>query len=136
MAAFLIVGHCVCGLIVFAPKLINLKTALINIKMNIPLFKIGRAGLPNCGFGVQGLNRLPCAVADTFAMLIGQGKKNFQMVAVGFLINFKYHAADLFAARNDAVGFALRVINRALNGFAGNNFTVSVNMVVSLAKLL
>ena len=66
-----IVGHFVFGLKVFTPKLINLKTAFVHVKVNITLFKIRRAGLPNLGFGVQRLNCLPCTVTYAFAVFIG-----------------------------------------------------------------
>ena len=34
------------------PELINLKAAFVDVKMNISLFKIRGAGLPNTGFGM------------------------------------------------------------------------------------
>lgn len=86
---FLVVGL-VRGLKIFTPKLINLKTAFIDVKMNIPFIKIGRASLPNHCFGMERLDRQPRTVADTFAVFVGQGEKNFQFVAVGFLVNFEY----------------------------------------------
>ena len=38
------------GVEIFAPELIDLKAALVNVKMNVTLLKIRRAGLPNLGF--------------------------------------------------------------------------------------
>ena len=60
---FVCIGHLVVGCEILTPKLIDLKTALVDVEMDIALFKIGSAGLPNLGFGMQSLNRLPCAVA-------------------------------------------------------------------------
>ena len=66
-----ILEHIVFRLKILAPKLIDLKTALVDVEMNIAFFKIGSAGLPNLGFGMQCLNRLPRAVADAFGVLLG-----------------------------------------------------------------
>ena len=60
---FVCIGHIMLWLKILAPKLVDLKTALVYIKMDIALFKIGSTGLPNLGFGMQSLDRLPCAVA-------------------------------------------------------------------------
>ena len=65
------------GLEIFAPELIDLKAALVNVKMNVTLLKIRRAGLPNLGFGVQSLNRKPRTVANPLAMCFGENKKDF-----------------------------------------------------------
>ena len=61
-----ILEHFVFGLKIFTPKLVDLKTALVNVEMNIAFFEIWSAGLPNLGLGMQSLYRKPCAVADTF----------------------------------------------------------------------
>ena len=47
-----IVGHFVFGLKVFTPKLINLKTAFVHIKVYVSFLKIRRASLPNLCFGM------------------------------------------------------------------------------------
>ena len=70
------IGHLVVGCEILTPKLIDLKTALVDVEMDIALFKIGSAGFPYLGFGVQSLNRLPRTVADTFAVRFGQYKEN------------------------------------------------------------
>ncbi len=45
-------GRCVWVNIVFAEKFNCRKSAFVDVKMNISLFKIGRAGFPNLRFGV------------------------------------------------------------------------------------
>ena len=35
VVVFLVIGHFVCGLKVFTPKLVNLKTVLVHVKVNI-----------------------------------------------------------------------------------------------------
>ena len=66
-----ILEHIVFGLKILAPKLIDLETALVYVKMDIALFKIGGTGFPYLGFGMQSLDRLPRAVADSFTMCLG-----------------------------------------------------------------
>ena len=47
-----IAGQVVLGNKIFAPKLVYLKAALVDVEMDIALFKVGSAGLPNYRFGV------------------------------------------------------------------------------------
>ena len=68
---FFILEHFVFGLKIFTPKLIDLKTALVYVKMDIALFKIGSAGFPYFGLGMQSLDRLPRALADSFTVCLG-----------------------------------------------------------------
>jgi hypothetical protein len=44
----------------FAEKLYHVKTAFVDIKMDIPLLKIWCVGLPDFCFRVQCFNGLPC----------------------------------------------------------------------------
>ena len=71
-----VISHLVVMCEILAPKPIDLKTALVYVKMDIALFKIGGTGFPYLGFGVQSLNRLPCAVANAFTVRFGHYKKN------------------------------------------------------------
>ena len=68
---YFIFKHFVFGSEIRAPKLIDLKTALVYIEMDITLLEIRCASFPNHRLGMQNLNRLPRAVADTFAMCFG-----------------------------------------------------------------
>ena len=70
----LILEHFVFGLKIFAPKLVDLKTALVNVEMNIALFEIWSAGLPNLGLGMQSLYRKPRTVADALGVLLGRNE--------------------------------------------------------------
>ena len=67
----LVVGHFVVGCEILTPKLVDLKTALVDVEMDIALFKIGSTGFPYLGFGMQSLNRLPRAIANAFGVLLG-----------------------------------------------------------------
>lgn len=72
---FLVIGHAVLWLKLFAPKLVDLKPAFVHIKMNVSFLKVGRTGLPHLCFGMQGFHCLPCTVADAFAVFLRQHKK-------------------------------------------------------------
>ena len=62
--------HFVFGLKILAPKLVDLKAALVNVEMNIAFFEIWSAGLPNLGFGMQSLYRKPRTVSDALGMFL------------------------------------------------------------------
>ena len=66
---------------ILTPKLVDLKAAFVYIKMNIALFKIGRAGFPYFCFGMQSLDLLPRAVADALGVLLG-GNEMFRFIKV------------------------------------------------------
>ena len=84
---FVCIGHRMIRLEIFTPKLVDLKTALVNVEMDIALFKIGGTGLPNLRFRVQSLNRLPRAVANAFAVCFWQYKENIQVIMLRFLVD-------------------------------------------------
>ena len=114
---FVCIGHIMLWLKILAPKLIDLKTALVYVKMDIALFKIGGTGFPYFGLGMQSLDRLPRAVANAFTVRFGQYKENIQVVMMRFLVNREYQATDLLTVKHNAVGFAFGVVDRFLNGF-------------------
>ena len=74
--------------------------------------------------------------ADAAAVLLGRGEQNLQMIVVGFAVDFQNHAANFSAVHDNAVGFVLRIVNAALDGVAGDDFAVIVDVVVALAELL
>ena len=63
---FVIVGYWMIRNKIFAPKLVNVKTALVDVEVNISFIKIRCAGFPNFGFGVKRFHRLPRTVTDAF----------------------------------------------------------------------
>ena len=71
---FLIIRHIVFGTEILTPELVNLKSALVYVEMNIAFFKIRRAGFPNQRFGMKSLDRQPSAVADALGMLLGRNE--------------------------------------------------------------
>ena len=133
---FVCIGHLVVGCKILTPKLVDLKTALVDVKMNIALLKIGRAGLPNLSLGVQSLNRLPCTVANAPGVLLGGDEQDLQLVVVSFFVNFQDHTSNPSAIQNNAVGLAIGRVDTTLDGFSRDDFTVKIKMVVALAEFL
>ena len=129
-----IVRHCVIGVEIFAPELIYLKAAFVNVEVDIPLLKIWCAGLPHLGFGVQSLNGKPRAVSYSSAVRIGRNKKDLKMIVIRFFVDLQYHAADVFAVNHNAVCFIVRIVDAMLDRLAGNNLTFKVHMIVTLAE--
>ena len=66
----LITRHLVVRLEILAPKLVNMKTAFVNVKMNIALLKVRSASFPNLSFRVKSLDRLPSTVTDTLGVFL------------------------------------------------------------------
>ena len=66
----LIARHLVLRAEILAPKLVNMKAAFVNVKMNIALLKVRSAGFPNLGFGVKSLDRLPSTVPDALGVFL------------------------------------------------------------------
>ena len=53
-------------------ELDDVEAALVDVKMDVPLFKIRSAGLPDLGLGVHALDLLPSCKADTLAVRVGR----------------------------------------------------------------
>ena len=79
--------------------------------------------------------RLPRTVADAAAVRLGQHKENIQVVVMRFLVDGEDHAAHLLAVQHDAVSFTFGIVDRSLNGRAGDDLAVLVNMVVALKSV-
>ena len=133
---FVIVGHLVVGLKILAPKLIDLEAALVHVEMNISLLEIGGAGLPNLGFGVESLNRLPSTVADAFGVFLGSNEQDLKLVVICFFVDLQDHAANLLAVHNNAICFAIGSVDTTLDRFARDDLAVEIKVVVAFAELL
>ena len=72
-------------------KLNGVKTAFVDIKMDIALFKIWCAGRPDLGFRVQSFHGKPSAIADTFAVFLRQNEKKFQLDVMCFFVDFQHY---------------------------------------------
>ena len=126
--------HFVIGDEIFAPELIDLKAAFVDVKMYVALFKIGRAGLPYLRFGVERFDRKPRAVADALRVLLGIGKKDLKVIVIRFLVDLQDHAADASALVNDAVGLVFGVVDATLDRLARNDLSVKIKVIVALAE--
>ncbi len=104
--------------------------------MDIALFKIRRAGLPDLGLGVKCLNSKPSGIADAAAVLARRGEKDLKIVVTCPFVDLKYQSADLFALANYAVCFVFGVIKATLNGGARNYLAVILKVVVSHSEFL
>ena len=121
-----IVGHLVVGPKILAPKLIYLEAALVHVEMDVALLKIGGAGLPYLRLGMKRLHRLPRTVTDSFAVFLGHGKQDFQVIVICLAVDLQNHPAYLPAVCDNAIGFVLRIIEAALDGGGRDNITVIV----------
>ena len=68
-------------------KLNGVKTAFVDIKMNIALFRIWRAGCPDLGFGVQSFHGKSSAIADAFAVFLRRNEKKLQLIVMSTRLN-------------------------------------------------
>ena len=112
------VGHIVVRGKMLTPKLIYLKSALVHVKVNVSLFEIWRASLPDLCFGVQSFYRLPSAVADTLAVLFGKGKEYFQMISMCFFVDLEYNSANLFAVKDYAIDLVVGLVHAFFNSLS------------------
>ena len=75
-------------------ELNDMKSAAIDIEMDIALFELRRDRFPDLYFGVQLLHRAPCGVSNAFAVYFRRHKQYFMIAA--FAVGRYYHSADLF----------------------------------------
>lgn len=99
-------------------KLHDLETAFVEVKVDVPLFKIRGESFPHLGFGMQYLHCLSCAVSDAPAVDFRGGEQDIQLIVVGGLIDFQDHAAYFLPVADNAVGFAVRRIQTGFDGLA------------------
>lgn len=117
-------------------KLHDLEAAFVEVKVDIPLFKIRSKGFPHLGFGMQCLYCLPCAVSDAPAVDFRGGEQDIQLIVAGGPVDFQDHAAYFLPVADNAVGFAVRCIQTGLDGLAGDDLALAVQMIVPHSKLL
>lgn len=117
-------------------KLHDLEVGFVEVKVDVPLFKIRGEGFPHLGFGVQCLYRLPCAVADAPAVDFPVSEQDTQLIVVGGAVDFQDHAAYFLPVADDAVGLDAQCAQTGFGGFAGDDLTLAVQVIVSHSKLL
>ena len=104
---FIVIRHFVVGSEIFTPKLINLKSTLVNVKVNVTLFKIWCTSLPNYCFGVQSLNCKPRAISDPLSMLLGRNEKDLKLIVMRFFVDLQNNTSNASAIQNNTIGFAV-----------------------------
>ena len=67
----------------FAEKLHHVKTALVDIEMDVPLFKVWRVGLPYFCFWVQSFNGLPCSESHALTVAVHIDEQKLKLIAIG-----------------------------------------------------
>ena len=65
-------------------KFHNMKTAAIDIEMDIPLFKIRSDCLPDLHIRVHLFDLAPCGIADSLAVYIGRNKEYLKVSPFSF----------------------------------------------------
>ena len=106
--SLLFIGHWAVRLKILTPKLIYLKSAFIDVKMNVSLLKIRGAGLPDHRLGMKRLHRLPSTKSDPPAMLLGRYEEYLKLVMMCLLIYLQDNSADIPSVNNDTVSLAIR----------------------------
>ena len=101
--------------------------------MDIALFEIWRAGFPNLGFGMQSLNSLPRAVSDALGVLLGGNEQDLQLVVMRFFVDLQNNASNSSTVKHNAVGLAIGRVDATLDGFARDDLTVKIHMVIAEA---
>ena len=104
--------------------------------MNIALIKIRCAGFPNLRFGMQSLNRLPRAVADALGVLLGGNEQDLQLVVMRFFVDLQNNASNSSSIQNDAVGLAIGRVDTTLDGFARDDLSVKIHVIVTLTEFV
>ena len=118
--------------VVFAEELDDVKAELVDVKMDIPLLEIRRAGLPYDGIGIKALDLLPRGGADALAVNVGRYEQDLKFIVLCLLVDLQDQPADDFAVLADAVGDA--VVNAMFDGPPRDDLAVAVKVVVAHAE--
>ena len=100
---------------ILTPELIDLKSTLVYIEMDIALLKIWCTGMPDNCFGMECFYFLPCAASDAFAVCFGLNIQYFQFIMVCVFVDAKDHSAHIFSVQNNTVCFGVCRIDTHFN---------------------
>ncbi len=104
--------------------------------MDVAFLKIGRYGFPYPDFGMHPLDSLPCGKTYASTMDMGRNKEQIQMTNVRLFIYTNDHASHLLAITDNTVRLRTLRINRTLNGFSADNFSIFIKVVIPHTELL
>lgn len=122
--------------VVGVEELHNVEAALVHIEMYVALFKVGRACLPDLGFRIERLYRVPRGLAYALTVRLGRHEQYVQMIVTGSGVYVEYRAAHLFAVGHDAICVAAGGVYRVFYGLTGDYLAISVDMIVARAEFL
>ena len=118
--------------VVFAEEFHDLKTALVDVKVDIPLLEIGRAGFPHDRIGIKPLDFAPCGITDALAVNVGRNEQDLKLVMLRRFVDLQDQPADDFTVLADAVGDA--VVDAVFDGPPRNDLAFTVKVIVARAK--
>ncbi len=113
-------------------ELNDMKSAAIDIEMDIALFEIRRDRFPDLYFGVQLLYRAPCGVSNAFAVYFRRDIQYFKITV--FAVCRYYNSSDFFAFKDYPIRFA--AVYLVLYRFAGNDLIIFFIMVIAQSEFL
>lgn len=82
-------------------KFYNAKSAAVNVKMNVALFKIRRDRFPDFNLGMKLFDLTPSCIADAFAVDFRRYKKQIKIAVPAF--DSDDYASNLFLAAYNAL---------------------------------
>lgn len=113
-------------------KFHNMEPAPIHIKVNVPLLKIRRDGLPDFNLRMQFLDLLPGGISDSAAVNRWRYEQDLQLPALS--VNAQDDTACSISILHDTV--CLAAVNRLLYGLPGNNLLTLFKMIVPASEFL
>ena len=85
----------------------GMKTAFVDIKVNVSGFKVGRAGFPHERFRVCFFDRFPRGIPDPFAVTGRGNEQQIQTVVTSLFIDRQYKPAYDGSVFPDPIGNAV-----------------------------
>ena len=113
-------------------KFDDMKSAAIDIEMDVTLLKIRRDSFPDFYFGMKLFDLAPCCIADAFAVCLRRYEKYFKITAPA--VGRYYDTADFLSVEYDAVRFA--AVDRMLYRFTRDYLIVFFLMIVAQSEFL
>lgn len=109
----------------------DVKSAAVDVEMDIPCLKIRRDRFPYPDIGIELFDLAPRRIAYALAVNAGRHEQYFKIAA--FALGVYDNTADLFITEHYPVGCA--AVNALLNGAAGYNIFTFFKVIVTSAEL-
>ena len=114
----------------------NPEAAAVYIEVYVPRLKIGRKGFPHLDFGVQPLHRAPRCLPDSFVVVTGQYEEQPQLALFSAPADFQDDTADYLPVEENAVRLPFGLLNFTIDGAAGDDLAILLELCVAYAELL